>query len=76
MGQQVDLLKKLEISPKHPFIGLLHPHELPVHTIPETCGASDTPILTAEFLAYFNPGVPGRLYEEFLDRAILIYSIE
>ena len=31
MGQQVDLLKKREISPKHPFIGLLHPHELPVH---------------------------------------------
>ena len=31
MGQQVDLLKKPEISPKHPFIGLLHPHELPVH---------------------------------------------
>ena len=31
MGQQVDLLKKPEISPKRPFIGLLHPHELPVH---------------------------------------------
>ena len=31
MGEQVDLLKKPESSPKHPFIGLLHPHELPVH---------------------------------------------
>ena len=31
VGLQVDLLKKPEICPKHPFIGLLHPHELPVH---------------------------------------------
>ena len=31
MGEKVDLLKKNESSPKHPFIGLLHPHELPVH---------------------------------------------
>ena len=42
----------------------------------ETRYVSGSPILTVELLAYFNPGGSGRLYNEFLDRAILIYWIE
>ena len=36
---------------------------------------SDAPILTACLLAYRNPVVAGRLTMNFLDQAILIYSI-
>ena len=38
-------------------------------------GVSDAPILTACLLAYRNPVLAGRLTMNFLDRAILVYSI-
>ena len=39
-------------------------------------GVSDAPILTACLFAYRNPVLAGRLTMNFLDRAILVYSIK